>query len=186
MSITAQQAREVYEQADLLYSEHQVEAALTRMAAAISARLSNSNPLVLCVMTGGMVTTGKLLTQLDFPLQVDYIHVTRYRGATLGGELQWVARPACSPQDRVIIVIDDILDEGVTLAAIIDEFRELGAREVYSAVLVDKLHERKHDVQADFVGLMVEDRYVFGYGMDYHGYLRNAPGIYAVKQGVKE
>jgi hypoxanthine phosphoribosyltransferase len=181
MSITARQALEVFEQADLLYSENQVEAALTRMAAAISAQLSNSNPLVLCVMTGGMIASGKLLTQLHFPLQLDYIHVTRYGGATQGGELHWVAKPAYTPKDRVVLVIDDILDEGLTLAAIIEECRAAGAREVYSAALVDKLHDRKHGIRADFVGLPVADRYVFGYGMDYHGYWRNAPGIYAVK-----
>lgn len=185
MSITAQQAREIYEQADLIYSDTEVEAALTRMAVAISAQLSNSNPLVLCVMTGGMIATGKLLTQLNFPLQVDYIHVTRYGDATRGGKLHWVAKPAYAPKDRVVLVVDDILDEGLTLAAIVDECRAAGAREVYTAALVDKQHDRKHGMRADFVGLQVEDRYLFGYGMDYHGYLRNAPGIYAVKDNAQ-
>lgn len=181
MSITVQQALKVFEQADLLYSEDEVEAVITHMAAEISAKLSNSNPLVLCVMTGGMIAAGKLLTQLHFPLQVDYIHVTRYGDATQGGELHWVTKPVFALKDRVVLVIDDILDEGLTLAAIIEECRAAGAPEVYSAALVDKLHDRKHGMCADFVGLPVVDRYVFGYGMDYHGYWRNAPGIYAVK-----
>ncbi|MEO7557992.1 MAG: hypoxanthine-guanine phosphoribosyltransferase [Gammaproteobacteria bacterium] len=183
MSITAQQALDVFEQAELLYSQAQVEAALTRMAAAISAQLKDSNPLVLCVMTGAVIPAGQLLTQLDFPLQLDYIHATRYRGQTQGGELHWLVKPICSLQGRVVLIIDDILDEGFTLAAIVEDCRAAGARAVYSAVLVDKIHGRKQGMQADFVGLNVEDRYVFGYGMDYKGYLRNAAGIYAVTSG---
>ena len=183
MSITAQQALDVFKQAQQLYSQAQVEAALTRMAAAISAQLSESNPLVLCVMTGAVIPAGQLLTQLDFPLQLDYIHATRYRGQTQGGELHWLVKPVCSLQGRVVLIVDDILDEGFTLAAIIDYCRAAGARSVYTAVLVDKIHDRKQGMHADFVGLEVEDRYVFGYGMDYKSYLRNAAGIYAVTPG---
>ncbi|MEW6354166.1 MAG: hypoxanthine-guanine phosphoribosyltransferase [Pseudomonadota bacterium] len=182
MSVTAQQALDVYVHADRLYSKTDVEQALQRMAEQITARLKESNPLVLCVMTGGIIPAGKLLTRLDFPLQLDYIHATRYRGKTQGGELHWLVRPSIPLQDRTLLIIDDILDEGLTLAAIIADCKAAGAREVYSAVLVDKLHDRKNGVQADFVGLTVEDRYVFGYGMDYKGYLRNAPGIFAVKE----
>lgn len=180
MTVTAQQAFAVYAKADRLYSESEVEAALDRMADAITARLKDSDPLVLCVMTGGIVAAGKLLTRLNFPLQLDYMHATRYRGATEGGALHWLARPATPLQGRAVLVVDDILDEGWTLAAILEECKVQGASAVYSAVLVDKKRNRKNDLHADFVGLEVADRYVFGYGMDYHTYLRNAPGIFAV------
>src|SRR3990172_9534682 len=182
MPVTAQQALSVYTQADLLYTQDQVEAALTRMAAEISAALHDSDPIVLSVMTGGMIPAGKLLTQLHFPLQLDYIHATRYTGKTQGGTLHWRVKPTYPLHDRVVLVIDDILDEGLTLAAIVADCKAAGARAVYSAVLVDKLHDRKNGMRADFVGVSVADRYVFGYGMDYKGYLRNAPGIYAVKE----
>ena len=181
MSVTAQQAFEVYAHADRLYSESDVEAALSCMAAEITVKLKESNPLVLCVMTGGIVAAGKLLTQLHFPLQLDYLHATRYRGATEGGALHWLARPVTPLQGRVVLVVDDILDEGWTLAAILEECKAQGASAVHSAVLVDKKRERKNGLRADFAGLEVADRYVFGYGMDYHTYLRNAPGIFAVK-----
>jgi hypoxanthine phosphoribosyltransferase len=181
VSVTAQQAFAVYARADRLYSECDVEAALSRMADEITARLKESNPLVLCVMTGGIVAAGKLLTRLNFPLQLDYLHATRYRGATEGGALHWLARPAIPLQGRVVLVVDDILDEGWTLEAILKECKAQGASAVHSAVLVDKKRDRKNSLHADFVGLKVEDRYVFGYGMDYHTYLRNAPGIFAVK-----
>lgn len=182
MSVTAERALEVYKHADCLHPQAEVDAALTRMAGEIAARLKGSNPLLLCTMIGGVVVTGQLLTRLDFPLQVDYLHATRYASGTQGGALQWNARPAAALRDRVVLVLDDILDEGNTLAAILAYCKTEGAREVYSAVLVDKLHDRRCDVRADFVGLTVPDRYVFGYGMDYKNYWRNAPGIFAVRE----
>lgn len=178
---TPEDAQRVYDEADRLFAEADVEAALGRMAADITARMAGENPLLLCVLTGGVVAMGKLLTRLDFPLQIDYVHATRYRGATAGGQLHWIVRPATPLQGRTVLLIDDILDEGITLAEVIKECHNQGAKAVYSAALVEKHHDRKNGLEADFVGLEVPDRYVFGYGMDYKSYLRNAPGIFAVK-----
>jgi hypoxanthine phosphoribosyltransferase len=175
-----QKMQAVLSQADELYNSKRVEQALEKMAEAITVRLYDANPLLLCVMIGGIVTTGKLLTQLKFPLQLDYIHVTRYRGKTQGGEMHWRAEPTLSLTGRTVLVIDDILDEGLTLAAIKDYCWSAGAEEVFTAILLEKMLGREKPVQADFLGLTVEDRYVFGYGMDYNNYLRNAAGIYAV------
>ncbi len=180
-SVTPQQAQQVYEEADCLYTREQVEAALERMAGAISSELKGKNPLVLSVMSGAMIPAGILLTHLDFPLHIDYLHASRYGGDLTGTEIEWRVTPRYSLRDRVVLIIDDILDEGLTLQAIIDSCKQQGATEVYSAVLVRKVHDRNIGVEADFVGMEVEDRYVFGYGMDYKEYLRNAPGIFAVK-----
>ncbi|MFN2308837.1 MAG: hypoxanthine-guanine phosphoribosyltransferase [Gammaproteobacteria bacterium] len=182
MPLTAKQARTVYSQADELYAPTQIHAALDRMALAITAELGERDPIVMCVMTGGLIPAGHLLTRLEFPLHVDYLHATRYRGETRGGELHWITRPSLPLAGRTVLVIDDILDEGLTLKAILEYLRAEGAAAVYSAVLVKKLHDRcAANLAADFVGLEVEDRYVFGCGMDYHGYHRNLPGIYAVR-----
>lgn len=181
MTITPEQIREVYAEADCLHSRSEVEAAISRMAEAITATLEDKNPLVLTVMSGGLIPAGILLPQLEFPLHIDYIHASRYRGNTSGGELHWRVEPRFDVAGRCVLLVDDILDEGLTLQAIIQWCREQGASEVYSAVLVEKLHERNVGVVADFVGLKVEDRYLFGYGMDYKEGLRNAPGIFAVK-----
>jgi len=178
---TPEEIRTIQQEADCLYDQRQVGRALDDMARTITARLGEKNPLLLCVMSGALIPAGHLLTRLDFPLEIDYIHATRYGGATSGGELHWFAEPHESLRDRVVLVVDDILDEGITLAAILEHCRHRGVRELYSAVLVEKQHQRKNGLAADFVGLTVPDRYVFGYGMDYKGYLRNAPGIYAVK-----
>lgn len=177
--INAQQAWEVLQKADRLYSPEQVEAALAAMAGRINQTLAGTDPLVVCVMTGGVVPFGQLLPRFQFPLQIDYVHATRYGKRLHGGQLQWIAGPHQDPRDRVILLIDDILDEGATLAGIDARYRADGAREVYKAVLVVKNRPRTHDVRIDFAGLEVPDRYVFGCGMDYKSYLRNIPGIYA-------
>jgi len=180
--VTRDELLAVFESAEQLHSPQAVDEALDRMAAELKARVGDSNPLLLCIMTGGIVPAGLLLPRLDFPLQVDYIHATRYRDKTTGGDLKWIVKPASSLRGRVVVLIDDIHDEGLTLAAIKHECRSAGASKVLSAVLINKKHDRKNNTSADIVGLEVEDRYVFGCGMDYKGYWRNAPGIYAVKE----
>lgn len=177
-----QHLRHVYERADLLYPEEVVEATITRLGNDISAHLSDCFPVVYCIMTGALIFTGKLLPQLRFPLDLQYLHATRYRAAQRGGAIEWRVAPAAAIEGREVLLLDDILDEGHTLLAIIDALLAQGARQVHTAVLADKIHDRKarKDLKADFTGLEVPDRYVFGYGMDYQGYWRNAPGIYAL------
>lgn len=174
--------QKIYAKASCLYSSHQVEVALTQMANEIHEKLHQSNPVVLCVMIGGLVPLGNLLPRLDFSLELDYLHATRYQGKTYGEQLEWKKKPSISLNNRTVLIVDDILDEGITLAAIIEFCWQAGAKAVYTAVLVDKKHPRTEQglAQADFTGLIVDDHYIFGYGMDYEGYLRNAPGIFRV------
>lgn len=173
---------EVYEKSSCLFDKEAVDAALDSMALAMTETLRDKHPVLLGVMVGGMVPLGNLLIRLHFPLEVDYIHATRYRGGIEGKELHWKAKPSRDINGRCVVIVDDILDGGVTLAALVEAVKEMGASEVYTAVLVDKHHERAPDglKHADFVGLEVDDHYVFGYGMDYKEYLRNAPGIFVV------
>jgi hypoxanthine phosphoribosyltransferase len=177
-----QKIKEVYENSTCLYTPQQIESALDDMAMKIHAELHDKNPILLCVMIGGLVPVGNLLPRLDFPLELDYVHATRYQGETQGGELSWKVKPSLSVEGRVVLVVDDILDAGVTLAEIIKAVETLGAKKVYSAVLVDKHHKRVLGglEKADFVGMEVDDHFIFGYGMDYNEYLRNAPGIFVV------
>ncbi|MGH8659038.1 MAG: hypoxanthine-guanine phosphoribosyltransferase [Gammaproteobacteria bacterium] len=170
-------------EADLLFDRVTVETALDTMAAAIAEQLADTNPLILSVMIGGIVPTGNLLKRLRFPLELDYVHATRYRGHTRGGDLHWIKRPAISLQDRTVLVVDDVLDEGVTLAAIVNDCQAKGAAQVLTAVLVEKqLQPMASKHRAQFVGLKAVNRYLFGFGMDYKAYLRNADGIYAVRE----
>lgn len=173
---------QVKRDAILLHDQPQVEAALDSMAAEITAKLSDKNPLVLCVINGGIIATGKLLPRLDFPLTLDSIHASRYRNTTSGNEIQWLFKPGTPLKDRNVLIVDDILDEGHTLQAIVDWCRDQGAASVYTAALLDKELGYEKPITADFVGLQVANYYLFGYGMDYKGYLRNAAGIYACKE----
>lgn len=183
MSMTVTEANRVLANADLLAGEAEVVTAINRMAAEITAVLQESRPVLLCVMNGGLIFAGQLLTRLLFPLEVGYLHATRYGHETSGGGLAWLARPAIELRGRTVLLLDDILDEGITLAAVADYCRQQGALQVLTAVLIDKQHDRKMAPggKADFTGLETGDRFLFGYGLDYRGFWRNAPGIYAVK-----
>ncbi|MBF0471549.1 MAG: hypoxanthine-guanine phosphoribosyltransferase [Gammaproteobacteria bacterium] len=181
MNVTVTEAQEVMRTAERLYAPAEVEQALERMAAEITTALAKSNPLVVTVLTGAIIPAGLLMTKLHFPLQSDYLHATRYRGDTEGRDLHWLVRPRSDLRGRTVLIVDDILDEGPTLQAIVAACRQQGAAAVYTAVLVKKNHNRNIGIEADFVGLETGDRYLFGYGMDYHDYWRNAPGIFAVK-----
>jgi hypoxanthine phosphoribosyltransferase len=176
--------QQVLETADLLYGEQEVEAAIDRMAEQINRKLAGTNPVFLCVLNGGIVAAGRLLTRLTMPLTIDAINASRYQNKIMGSTLEWTLKPGTPLLGRTVLVVDDILDEGITLEAIVDYCRKQGAEAVYSAVLVDKRLEKAKPIQADFVGVETENRYVFGYGMDYKGYLRNAAGIYACKESA--
>jgi hypoxanthine phosphoribosyltransferase len=175
------ESRKVLAEADCLFSRDEVDSAFAQLANSISEKLSDTNPVVLCIMNGGIVPMGMLVTRLDFPMQIDYLHATRYRNKIRGSELKWIVTPTLSLKHRIVLLVDDIHDEGVTLEEIKQYCLQEGAQKVYSAVLVNKQHGRKNNTNADFVGLDIPDRYVFGFGMDYKGLLRNASGIYAVK-----
>ena len=183
MSAALQDAQRVLAQADCLHDAAQVQAAYDRLAAQIATEYAARNPLVLCVMTGGVAPTAEITRRLPFALELDYLHATRYRGATQGGGLVWKRQP--DPQrvaGRHVLVIDDILDEGHTLVAIRRALNDFGPASLKVAVLAEKLHDRRAPgAHAEFIGLQVGDRYVFGCGMDYKEYWRQLPAIYAVK-----
>ncbi|MDM8559797.1 hypoxanthine-guanine phosphoribosyltransferase [Candidatus Parabeggiatoa sp. HSG14] len=179
--LSIEEIQNILAKADQLHTDQEVSKAFDKMATAINQRLQKKHPLCLSVMLGGLVPAGQLLPRLNLPLEVDYIHATRYREATSGSDLHWVKYPSTNLKGRVVLVIDDILDEGLTLKAIVKYCQEAGAQEVLTAVLVEKqLNNRPGLQKADFTGLTIPNRYVFGYGMDYQGQLRYAPGIYAV------
>lgn len=180
--LTNSQARQILDDAELIYSAQEVQSAVVRVATQINEALAEQHPLVLSVMGGAVVFTGQLLPLLDFPLDFDYVHVSRYGNAKQGGEIHWKVAPRENVRGKVVLVIDDILDEGETLAAIKQRVMELGATHFYSAVFADKDNGKEKPLRADFIGMTVPDRFVFGFGMDVHGAWRNLPAIYAVKE----
>jgi len=174
-------AWEILRSADVVCDEASVQRALHRLAEEITARLGERFPLVLSVMGGSVVFSGQLLPLLRFPLEFDYVHATRYDGTTRGGKLTWKVLPHLPVAERAVLVLDDILDVGDTMAAIKRRLLEDGAAEVVCAVFADKDLGRSKPIRADFVGVTVPDRYVFGFGMDVEEAWRNLPAIYALK-----
>jgi hypoxanthine phosphoribosyltransferase len=183
-------ARDLLARAEELVSADTVQDAVRNVAEVLNARFDTDDsgefPLVLGVMGGAVVFTGHLLPQLNFPLEFDYIHVTRYGDQDRGGEVVWKVIPRQNVAGRTIIVVDDILDEGETLAHVKQRLLDMGAAEVILAVFADKDLGRQKPVQADIVGLTIPNRFVVGFGMDAHGYWRNLPGLWVIKEEDKQ
>lgn len=180
--ISAREALDILDEAEQILPAEEVTATVKRMAGEIGASLGQAHPLVLSVMGGAVVFSGQLLPLLNFPLDFDYIHATRYGNETQGNVLQWKVMPKENVAGRVVLVLDDILDQGHTLAAIRDKVLELGAKSFHSAVFADKVLGREKPIKADFIGISLPNRYVFGFGMDVRGAWRNLPAIYALKE----
>jgi hypoxanthine phosphoribosyltransferase len=177
-------ARALLSGAEELFSKQDVDRAVSAMAATLNSRFdqpdSEEFPLVLGVMGGAVVFTGNLLPQLTFPLEFDYIHVSRYGDDDRGGQVVWKVVPRSNVSGRTVIVLDDILDEGETLAHVKQRLLDMGAREVILAVFADKAIGKAKPVQADIVGITIPNRFVVGFGMDAYGYWRNLPGLWAI------
>jgi len=176
-----EEANKLLSAAEQIFSPEAITQTVKRIAAEITEVLADDYPLVLSVMGGAIVFTGHLLPLLEFPLTFDYLHVSRYHNTVRGGAINWKMSPQEDVHGRVVLVLDDVLDEGVTLAAIRDWMISHGAAAFYSAVLAEKEISRPKPIHADFTGVMLPDRYVFGFGMDIHGVWRNLPAIYALK-----
>lgn len=169
--------------AQRLYDLEQIDLALGNIAGQLNQHFANEQDsvVILSVLKGGLVVTGQLLTKLSFNIELEYIHLTRYKGETTGSECQWKYYPSMSLHNKEVVIVDDIFDEGTTLSLVKDYCVSQGAKNVLTMVLLNKEHQRKKtDIVPDYVALTVPDVYVFGFGLDYRGHYRNAPGIYAL------
>lgn len=170
--------------ADLIHSETAVNKAIELMAAQLNQDYGDEPPIILCVMGGAVYFTGQLLPKLKFALELDYVQATRYHGIKGGNQINWIVMPSDNIKNRAVLILDDILDEGITLQAIAEQCQIKGAKEVKIAVLVDKQLDINKPTVANYVGLKVPSRYVFGCGMDVYGWWRNLPAIYALKDSI--
>lgn len=167
--------------AECIFSEDDVSLAIATIAAALNTDCKNEYPIVLSVMTGAVFFTGQLIPHLTFPLELDYVHASRYQKGVEGKEIKWLVKPGVEVKGRCVLIVDDILDEGITLKAIVDECYLLGAKLVKTAVLVEKKLGKSKPINADYVGLNAPNQYIFGCGMDVYGWWRNLPAIYVLK-----
>jgi len=181
--ISNQEIEKTLRNSECLISSIEVAAAYERLAAQLNLHYAGLNPIVMVVMNGGLIPAGQLLTHLTFYHRMHYIHASRYRDNEGTSELDCKFKPDVSIEGEHVLLIDDIFDEGITLKAIVEELGKEKPLSVECCVLLNKEHDRKvADFDVDFVGINVADRYVYGCGMDFHGYLRHLPGIYAIKE----
>jgi hypoxanthine phosphoribosyltransferase len=171
------------ENCKLVFDNAEILAAIDRLADSLNQQLEGETPVVLCVMQGGLIFSGHLIPRLKCMLEIDYIHATRYRNTTSGGELSWKSYPDSNLSGRTVLILDDILDEGNTLQSILQYCESQGASKIISAVLVRKHHDRCIDHElTDNIALDVEDKYIFGFGMDYDGKYRQLDSIYKLDE----
>jgi len=180
-----ERARALLANATQIVDPTEVQDAVRKVADELNARFGHAAaaefPLVLGVMGGAVVFTGTLLPQLAFPLEFDYIHVSRYGDDDRGGEIVWKVIPRQNVAGRTIVVVDDILDEGETLAHVKQRLLDMGAAEVIIVVFADKDLGRAKPIQADLIGLTLPNKFVVGFGMDVYGYWRNLPGLWTIR-----
>jgi hypoxanthine phosphoribosyltransferase len=181
--LSAEDAWRMLHEADLIVPEGEVQQAVQRVASAVSLEYQHKYPLVLCVMNGAVFFCAQLLPLLRFPLHLGYVHASRYAEGISGGGVRWKAEPSEEVRGRHVLVVDDILDVGETLAAIKHKVEAGGALSCKVAVLTDKSHGNSKTMTADYIGIEIPDRFVFGCGLDAYGVWRNLPAIYAIKEG---
>ena len=181
--LTSEELQLIKDNSDLIFSHSQIKSAVETMGFALESKIQNKNAILLCVMNGGITITADLLRQLDCEVRFDYLQVARYRDKTVGGSLHWLKEPQLSLEGQTVVLVDDIYDEGYTMEELVSYCVKHGAKEVITAVLLLKKKQTQQvSMKPDIHGLEVNDRYVYGYGMDYKGYLRNVPAIYAISE----
>ncbi len=174
--------REVRDSAECVISSLELIKRIEHMANEMSVSLADKNPVFICILNGGLPFSAQLIRHFDFPLQMDYMHLTRYQGDLSGNEIRWIAKPQLDLKGRTVVLLDDILDSGISLETAKEFCRNEGAQQVVSAVLLKKQIDEELQIgSSDYIGFECPDRYVFGFGMDYKNYLRNLDGIYALK-----
>lgn len=182
-NLSSQELQNLKDNSDLIYSSAQIKAAVEKIGLELDRLIRGKNAIMLCVMNGGLVFTSDLMRNLDCNVRLDYLQIARYMDKTVGGSLHWHTEPQLPLQDQVVVIADDIYDEGYTLEELVSYCKKHGAKEVITVVLLLKQKPtKKIDLQPDLYGLEVDDRYVFGYGMDYQGHMRNVPDIYALPE----
>ncbi len=182
-NLSSQELQEVKENSDLIFSASQIKTAVEKMGLELETKIKNKNAILICVMNGGIIITSDLLRCMDCDVRLDYLQVARYLEKTVGGSLHWLKEPQLSLEGQTVVLVDDIYDEGYTMDELVSYCKKHGAKEVITAVLLLKRKSTPQvDIKPDIYGLEVTDRYVYGYGMDYKGYLRNVPAVYAISE----
>ena len=164
----------------VIYSEIEIKTVIKNIADQVNQTIQTDDLYVLCVMNGALIFAGQLLPRLEKNIQYSYIHATRYAASLTGGPIHWLVKPPIDIKGKTVLILDDILDEGITLREIAATCLAMKAKAIYTAVLFDKEIAKEKSYSPNFIGLKVPNRFVFGYGLDCKGLGRNLPHLYAL------
>ncbi|CAG7656374.1 hypoxanthine phosphoribosyltransferase [Paenibacillus allorhizosphaerae] len=170
---------------EILYSEQQIQDKVKEMGAAISRDFEGRNPLVICVLKGAFIFMGDLVKQIDVPLEIDFMAVSSYGATTKSsGVVKIIKDLDISVEGRHVLIVEDIIDSGLTLSYLIDVLERRNAQSITIAALFDKPGRRTVDLDADYKGFVIPDAFVVGYGLDYAEKYRNLPYVGILKPEV--
>ena len=164
----------------VIYSEIEIKTVIQNIADQVNQTIKTDDLYVLCVMNGALIFAGQLLPRLEKNIKYSYIHATRYAASLTGGPIHWLVKPSKDIEGETVLILDDILDEGITLREIVATCEAMKAKAIYTAVLFDKDIVKEKSYIPNFIGLKVPNRFVFGYGLDCKGLGRNLPNLYAL------
>ena len=164
----------------VIYSEIEIKTVIQNIADQVNQTIKTDDLYVLCVMNGALIFAGQLLPRLEKNIQYSYIHATRYAASLTGGPIHWLVKPSKDIEGKTVLILDDILDEGITIREIVTTCEAMKAKAIYTAVLFDKDIVKEKSYIPNFIGLKVPNRFVFGYGLDCKGLGRNLPHLYAL------
>ncbi len=172
--------QELISKSSVIYSEIEIKIVIQNIADQVNQTIKTDDLYVLCVMNGALIFAGQLLPRLEKNIQYSYVHATRYASSLTGGPIHWLVKPPIDIEGKTVLILDDILDEGMTLREIAATCLAMKAKAIFTAVLFDKEIAKEKSYLPNFIGLKVPNRFVFGYGLDCKGLGRNLPHLYAL------
>jgi len=173
----------ILSRSQLIYTHEEIVSAIDLLAEKLNRKFNNKKVLLLPVLTGAIPFVGMLLPRLSFAIEVNYFHVSRYQNNVGTNQIKITHQP--SPEsvfNQEILVVDDILDEGITLKLINEHLMTIKPKSITNVVLFEKQLDIKKEISAHYVGLVVPDAYVYGFGLDFNGLGRNIPGLYSFNE----
>ena len=173
----------ILSRSQLVYTHEEIVSAIDLLAGKLNIQFKNKKALILPVLTGAIPFVGILLPRLSFTIEVNYFHLSRYQNNVGTNQIKITHQPSHeSIFNQEVLVVDDILDAGITLKLINDQLITMKPKSISNVVLFEKQLDTKKEISADYVGLHVPDAYVFGFGLDFNGAGRNIPDLYAFNE----
>jgi hypoxanthine phosphoribosyltransferase len=170
----------ILKESSVLYSNREIHLAIKKIAEEINRDIQSDVLYVLTVMNGGLYFSAHLIPLLKHTIYHDYIHATRYGNKAHGGLLHWIKEPEDTIEGKNILIIDDILDEGITLSEIISKCKKMGANNIFYTALFNKLTDKEKSILPGYHVLNVPNKFVFGFGLDYKGFGRALPDLHII------